>query len=105
MLESMIVDEAEKQRENYEETLIESTDVTDPIEYTVYVSIDTVKVEVELVSNLQMHLIIKLIGSALIQLITKNPTIVLRQCTKLIVLILKLEISQANLVDNLFPEL
>ena len=52
MLESMIVDEAEKQRENYEETLIESTDVTDPIEYTVYVSIDTVKVEVELVSNL-----------------------------------------------------
>ena len=52
-----------------------------------------------------MHRIIKLIRSPLIQLITKNPSIVLRQCTKLIVLILKLEISQANLVDNLFPHL
>ena len=85
MLKLIEVYEAKDDGEDYEETLIESTNITDPIENAVYVSVNTVEVKVELISQLQVHRIWKLVRSYLFRFINENSAVILRQRTELIV--------------------
>ena len=93
MLKRVKVEESEEEGEDDKETLIESTDIADPVKNAVDISIDAMKVEIELISYLQVNWIWKLVRPNFLCFIGENSTIVLRQCTKLIVLILKLEIG------------
>ena len=55
MLKRVKVEEAEEDGEDDKDTLIESTDVADPVKNAVHISIDAMKVEIELISYLQVN--------------------------------------------------
>ena len=55
MLKRVKVEESEEEGEDDKETLIESTDIADPVKNAVDISIDAMKVEIELISYLQVN--------------------------------------------------
>ena len=83
----------------------ESTDITNPVEYTVDVAVDTVQVQVKFPRNLHVDLVGKFIRPYQLVLITVNPSVILRQCTKLVQGILQAKIGQLNLVNVFFTDL
>lgn len=72
--------ELEEYKDNFEpqiETFIKSTNVTNPVQKAVNISIDSVQIKVKFKSYLYMHPIRKLIGSSLLENVTEYTQVLL----------------------------
>ena len=88
MIKPVVIHASEQHEKDDAESFIKATHVTNPIEYAVDVSINPVKIQVEFISDLLLHIIRKFIRPILLQLIRKDASIILRYVPKLIVIVL-----------------
>lgn len=105
VFELIVIHESEEDGEEEEETLSQSTDVTNPVKYAVNVTIYPIQVQIELICHLQMHTVRKLVWTDQLESIAENLTIIFSQCAELIVVILEAQVGQLDLVDDLLAHL
>ena len=66
MLKPVMIHATEKHEKDDTESFIKATHITNPVEYAVDVSIDSIQIQVEFISDLLLHIIRKLVWPILL---------------------------------------
>ena len=99
------LDEGQDHSEKDHEALVKTPNITDPVQNTVHIPINSVQIQVELPRHLHVHIVWELIRPILLMLVAKDSPIIFRQLAELIVCVLQPQIRQLNLVNDLLTHL
>jgi len=99
------LEEGKDDSESHAQTLVETTDVADPVENAVHVAIDPVESEIELEGDLRVYVVREFVRSKLFKTVGENVNLVLRNLTELPVRVLQVQLCQLYLIDNFFAVL
>ena len=88
MVKRIEIGETDQHRKQYDESLVETTHVSNPIKHGVHIPVDPIQIQIELVSHLKMHVIRKLIRSILDVMQGEDSAFVFSQGAELQVFIL-----------------
>jgi len=97
--------EHEHKGETDADALVQTADVSYPIEQAVNVSIHTIESQVEFKCELCMHFVLELVGSRQLKPIRKDVHLILGNLAELDVGVLQVQVRQLHLVDDLFAYL